>query len=270
MGQENRLSPRFPFQMNVYLPSLPGRTLRTADLSAGGAYIVGDIGANLFDVIYLRLELARNEGGRERLYPLDAEVKVVRLSRDEDGRVAGCGVQWISVACDGNIAPLRHFLKAILCLESGFVQALRPEEGTPSFVFVFPQREPGGAGGPQASGQGPSVRPRTGVYVLLALTYQFGDLQATEGRAVKLMPHAMRISTSAELPEPYRRVTVHIPIKDNEKTGVLDLVGTVTSVRRGTGDGQFEVEFSLGNDPEVVASYRRMVENISQSVEKPT
>jgi hypothetical protein len=87
-----------------------------------------------------------------------------------------------------------------------------------------------------------------------------------EGRAVKLLPHGMRIATAESLPEAYRRVTVRIPVKHRDKASVVSLGGTVTTVRRGSGDSQFEVELSLGNDPDAIAGYRRILEAIAESL----
>ncbi|MBM4397720.1 MAG: PilZ domain-containing protein [Deltaproteobacteria bacterium] len=286
MGQERRLDPRFPFAMKAFLLDVPGRTLETGDLSAGGAYIVGDLGAETGAILWLHLELATSQRGRDSMYPLDAEVQVMRLTRDLDGTVTGCGVRWLSVACSGDMAPLRHFLKAILSVSSGFVQAMRPrEEGaTPTFVFVFPRT------GETREGPEPvdpvDVTPpdpdadliteptspkasRTGIYVMLPITYDAGAGEPIEGRAIKLLPHTMRVSTSGELPDPYRRVTVRIAVKSREKPSVLALHGTVTTVRRGTGDGQFEVEFSLGNEPDAIATYRRILDQLSRTLQKP-
>lgn len=285
---ERRQDPRFPFTMRVYLlEGTPGQTFETSDLSGGGAYLIGDPGCEVGTILWLRLELAAVIKGRDTLYPLDAEVQVMRLTRTPDGKVGGFGVRWLSVQCHGDIAPLRHFLKAILSIGSGFVQALRPQEegGTPSFLFVFPgpaaaregpaiPAEPIDVtptdGQPGASEEVPGGGPRlpTGIYVLLPVTYTM-DADPIEGRAVKLLPHAMRISTSGELPDPYRRVTVGIAVKNREKPAVLELAGTVTTVRRGTGDGQFEVEFSLGNDPEAVATYRRILDQLSRTLRRP-
>ena len=69
-------------------------------------------------------------------------------------------------------------------------------------------------------------------------------------------------------PEAYRRVTIKIPIKkDKDKSSILALAGTVKAVRKGAGDNPVEVELSLGNDPEALASYRRILDQLSQSLQ---
>lgn len=268
MGEERRQDPRFSYTMKAYLED--GRSFVTTDVSAGGAYFAGDPGVPVGSSLFLRLELATTDAlGRPTLFPLDAEVMVARVSLASDGTVQGFGARWIEVSCVGDLKPLRQLLKAILSVPAGFVELLQPvPDGAPRFRFVFPGPDvPREEGEKAPQSQVEPRETRTGVYVMLPVTVEM-DGEEFSGNVVKMLAHAMRISSNNAFPEPYRRVTVKIAVKRRDKTSTLELVGTVSAVRLGQGDNQFEVELSLGNDPEALLQYRKMLENIVATLRK--
>lgn len=289
VAMDKRAAPRFPFKMRAYaLDSGRRVTFESEDISAGGIYLLGDPQVAEGDGLWLRLELVVSREGKEWVYPVDAEVQVVRVTRGSGGEAVGFAGRWRTVSSHGDIEPIREFLRRILSISSGFVQRVGPrtELDQASYVFTFPAPEPIEESAPRAvtgpdeaagiledpaafldgrrvSGQ--SVR--TGIYVILPMTYRMDD-DEYEGRAVKLKEHGMRIATNGPLPEVYRRVVVRIPMRRKDKTTSLDLISTVTTIRRGAGEGegQFEVEFGLANDPENLSTYRKILERLSQTL----
>ncbi len=287
---EKRTAPRFPFKMRAYaLDSGPAVTFETADISASGVYLMGDPRVALGESLWLRLELIVTREGKEWVFPVDAEVEVVRVTKGPDGNATGFAGRWRSVASHGDMEPIREFLRRVLAISSGFVQTVEPrnELDRPSYVFTFPPPEMIEDSAPRAVGPRPTESPgiledpaaflderraegqsiRTGIYVVLPMTYRVDD-EEYEGRAVKLREHGMRVATNGILPEVYRRVMVRIPVRQKDKATMLELVSTVTTVRRavGEGEGQFEVEFGLTNDPEQLAMYRKVLERLSQTL----
>ena len=279
MGEERRIDPRFVFTMKAYPHGdETGRVFETGDVSAGGAYFVGDPGVEAGSTMWLHLELDTKIQGRKNLYPLDAEVVLVRMTRSPDGVIQGFGARWLSVLCAGDLAPLQQFLKAVLSVSAGFVEAHRAQDNGDdvTYEFIFPRD-----GSAREEVARPATRPpnvarpdaaisdggRTGIYVMIPVSVVTEDGEF-EARAVKLLDHGMRLAAMDTPPEAYRRVTIKIPIKkDKDKSSILALAGTVKAVRKGAGDNQFEVELSLGNDPEALASYRRILDQLSQSLQ---
>ena len=298
VGMEKRVDPRFPFTMKVHLLEGEGDGFyETADISAGGTYLNGDPGVPEGTLVWLRLELVSFRDGKEWVYPLDAEVDVVRISQDANAVPSGFACRWISVVSHGDIRPIQEFLRRVLSVSTGFVQAFRPTDqgSSQSFSFVFPN--------PAMAQEAPSIDPadaedspededspaiptidedpaafldgqsqsshstRTGIYVVLPMSYQTDD-GTFDGKAVKLHSHGMRVSTQAELPAAYQRVDVTIQVRHRDRREVLLLNSTVTTVRPaiGGGDGQFEVEFSLGNEPEALSMYRKILDKLVKSL----
>jgi hypothetical protein len=293
---DKRLDPRFPFTMKAYPLGAPsGKGFETTDLSAGGAYFRGDPDEPVGTMLWVRLELVVVQGVRESIFPLDAEIEVVRLGEGEDGTIQGFGARWLSVSCGGDMTPLQEFLKRVLSISAGFVQALRPlgaERGDPSYVFVFPRAgsvcegpaaPPPDAADPLSADEGapetPGAEPapaddaqlqkmtRTGLYVMLPLTFE-ADGVRQDGRAVKLLPHSLRIASEGPMPGSYRRVTLRIPCHRKDRAETLTLVGLVTSQRKGTGEQQFEVELSLGNPPDAVVAYKGLLDQIAKTLSR--
>lgn len=286
---DKRAAPRFPFKMRAY--ALDGGrqvTFESEDISAGGVYLLGDPRVAEGDPLWLRLELVIAREGKEWVYPVDAEVEVVRVTRGSDGEALGFAGRWRTVSSHGDIEPIREFLRRVLSISSGFVQRVGPrtELDKPLYVFTFPTPEPLEESAPKAVAKpdeaagiledpaayldgsrvsGQSVR--TGIYVILPMTYRMDD-DEYEGRAVKLREHGMRIATNGPLPEVYRRVAVRIPMRHKDRPTSLELVSTVTTLRRGAGEGegQFEVEFGLANDPDKLNTYRKMLERLSKTL----
>jgi hypothetical protein len=289
MGDERRIDPRFRYTMKAYTADGEARAFETTDVSASGAYFSGDPSVADGAGLALRLELATTDSqGRPTLYPLDAEVVIARTSPASDGTVQGFGARWVAVSCEGDLQPLRQFLKAILSISAGFVQTIPPvagdDEGAPLYRFVFP----GPAAPrpePQKAPPAPSPRAeratetrllsdlqvqqetRTGVYLLLPVMVAY-DGEEYEAKVVKMLPHNLRLSSGHSLPAPYHRLTIKIAVKHRDKPGSLDLQGTVTAVRPGQGDNQFEVELSLGNEPEALAQYRKILDGIVATLRK--
>ncbi len=284
---DKRKDPRFPFRMRAFpLSGAPDQALETREMSAGGALFVGDPGVSAGTPLWIRLELGTKQRGRDSLFPLIAEVRVVRLIQAPDGSVSGFGSQWIRVFSRNDITPLREFLRRTLAISSGFVQTVAPTEpgGSPRFLFVFsagsePPPAPEVAEPvPQAAApQGPEdtdprnvgVDPKFQVvYATVPLTWTVDD-RDFEGRTNKLSQHAMRISTDSELPGTYRRVTLTLPTGGRGKNAVLTLTGTVTTQRPPAQEGDeglFEVRLTLGNDPNSLQQYRSLLERLSATV----
>jgi len=296
-----------------------GKSFETVDISAGGTYLSGDPEVAKNTVIWLRLELVSFRDGKEWVYPLDAEVDVVRVTRDPEQGPVGFACRWVSIVSHGDIRPIQEFLHRVLNISSGFVEVLSPrdEGSSQSYAFAFPDSglakegpapdakdgedteeaeedeaaeedatDPDGSiskgdgeepeegatiiENPAAFLDGSEQAPhpkRTGIYVVLPITYSF-DNGNFEGRAIKLHPHGMRISTNGDLPNAYQRIEVSIMIRRHDKQDKLKLTSTVTTVRQsaGEGDGQFEVEFSLGNDPDALEMYRRILDKLVHSL----
>jgi len=287
---EQRASPRFPFRMKAYALDT-GRevTFESEDISAGGVYLHGNPRVPVGSSVWMRFEIATTRDGKEWVYPVDAEIEVVRVTRANGDDVRGFAGRWISVASAGSIEPLCEFLRRVLSMTAGFIQVVEPrnEFEKPFYVYAFlnsPARE-GTADARAASGpdQTPDVlenpasfldsKPkegqsiRTGIYVVLPMTYRLDDAEY-EGRAVKVREHGMRIATSGPLPEVYQRIAVRIPMKRRDHLAFLELIATVTTIRRGgsEGEGQFDVEFGLANDPDALATFRKILDRLNQTL----
>lgn len=287
---DNRRDSRFPFRMKVFpLHASTTTSLETEEVSAGGALFSGDPGVPAGSTIWLRLELGTQQRGRDSLFPLNAEVRVVRLVQAPDGAVTGFGAQWIRVVCRDDIAPLREFLRRTLSIASGFVQTLpasTPGRG-PSYLYVFPGgqepppapevAEPVVPSRPHAR-QDPDVGRLTPgeskaaiVYAAVPLTWSLEDHEF-EGRTVKMSQHAMRISTAADLPGTYRRVSLTLPTGGRGKSAWLTLTGTVATQRAPAQEGDegiFDVTLTLGNDPDSLAQYRTLLDRLASTTTPP-
>lgn len=275
---ERRSDPRFSSPIKAYALGGPTAVLETSDISAGGAYFVGDPRVDVGSRFWLSLELAVNQRGHESVFPLAAEVRVVRRNEAPDGSTFGFGCQWLSVFCRGDVTPLKEFLRQTLSISAGFIQTASPPDAPmPAYAFVFPgaqefldvpEAAPPEDDALAASDRTPLPMARgTPVYVLVPVTWST-DEGEFEGRATKLLPHMVRVATAAGLPPAYRRVTLKIPVKQRDKPGVLGLGGTVLNVRKAVGgatEGQFEVQLTLGNDPEAVSLYRKLLEQLASS-----
>jgi len=250
--------------------------VESSDVSASGVYFKGDPQVSEGSIVYLRMEITEKAEGNEKTFPVDGAVEVVRITRTPTGEVEGFGGRWVRVSCRGDVKPIIHFLRMVLGVTAGFVQTIEPEGASdpPYYVFQFPTFESNtGASAKSsepmtASQEEPGERfLRTGVYVVLPLRYRIGQ-EEFEGRAIKLRSNGLRIATSGSAPPVYSKVTVIIPSRHRNKLFDLELLATVTTVRAlspGT-EAQFEVEFSLANDSEKLAMYRRILERVNESL----
>ena len=287
---DKRQDSRFPFRMKAFaLTGAPGRPFETQEVSAGGALFSGDPGVPTGATMWIRLELGTQQRGRDSLFPLNAEVRIVRVLQSADGTTTGFGIQWIRVTCRDDIAPLREFLRRTLSISSGFVQTVPagPQGGGPLFLYVFPGgtepppapevAEPvpvsgtyAGLDADAARGAGADGRPNV-VYAAVPLTWGLDDNEF-EGRTVKMSQHAMRVSTAADLPGTYRRVTLTLPTGGRGRNAWLTLTGTVTTQRPPAQEGDeglFEVTLTLGNDPDSLAQYRTVLEKLAATMTPP-
>lgn len=297
---DKRSEQRFPLAMKAFpLGGAPRTILETDNVSATGAYFVGDPGVQAGVSLWLRLELGTAQRGRESVYPLCMEVHVTRLSRSGDGSVAGFGAEWRAAWSADDATPLKEFLRRTLALSSGYLETLpaTANSGRPSYLYVFPagatplpegttpyeqqqilDSAPPATTAPDAAtqlqrgvdldGKTPlpsELRTTAAVYVAVPLTWS-ADEGEFEGRAIKLTSTGMRIATLADLPGSYRRLTLRIPIRQRDKSGTLALTGTVVSQRLPREEGQealLEVQLTLGNDPDSVRLYRKLLERLS-------
>lgn len=271
---EKRAFPRFPYKMKAFALDTGREVLfQSEDISAGGVYLTGSLDVAVGETLWLRFEVSTTRDGREWVYPVDAEIEVVRVTKGAGGVVQGFAGRWRSIVSHADIEPLLEFLRRVLSLTAGFIQAFEPRNDLdkPSFVFAFPGpearvQETGKAGAESGAQKGPEAR-RTGIYVILPITYRVGD-EEYEGRAIKMREHGVRIATNGPLPEAYRKVLIRIPVRQKDRVAYVELWSTVTSVRRamGEGEGQFEVEFALTNEPESLAAYRRIVDQLTRAL----
>lgn len=284
---ERRQDPRFPFKMKAFsLSGRPGNDIETQEVSAGGALFSGDPGVPVGTSLWVRLELGTQQRGRDSLFPLFVEIRVVRLTETPGRGVTGFGARWIRVFSRGDIAPLREFLRRTLSIASGFVQTVPAAVpgGPMRFLFVFPAgnetspvpeaAEPVPTAPSAPAGSDPDARPSAPdprlqvIYATVPLTWTVDD-RDSEGRTVKMSQHTMRVSTDAELPPAYRRVTLTLPTGGRGKHSVLTLTGTVTTRRTPAqeGDeGQFEVSLTLGNDPDSLKQYRALLDRLGTTM----
>jgi hypothetical protein len=299
---DKRSDQRFPLAMKAFpLGSARDEVLETDNVSASGAYFVGDPGVPAGASMWMRVELGTAQRGRESVYPLCIEVRVARLSRSGDGSIAGFGAEWRSVWCADDATPLKEFLRRTLSLSAGYIETLPADgaDGRRSFLYVFPagaapvvegatpweQQAALDAAPPPVPAAAADVadlladgveledktplpvdgRAGLSVYTAVPLTWSV-DENEWEGRAVKLTPTGLRIATSAALPGAYRRLTVRIPIRQRDKSGTLALTGTVVTQRAPREDGQesqIEVQLTLGNDPDSLHLYRKLLDRLS-------
>lgn len=285
---DKRKDSRFPFRMKAFaLTGAPGRPFETQEVSAGGALFAGEPGVPTGATMWIRLELGTQQRGRDSLFPLNAEVRVVRVLQGPDQTTTGFGTQWIRVTCRDDIAPLREFLRRTLSISSGFVQTVPTGPGGegPTYLYVFPggnepppapeAAEPVPLSGQYAAPDVDAQRASDGrpsvVYAVVPLTWSLDDSDF-EGRTVKMSQHAMRVSTAAELPGTYRRVTLTLPTGGRGKNAWLTLTGTVTTQRPPAQEGDeglFEVTLTLGNDPDSLGQYRAVLDRLAATMTPP-
>ena len=298
---DNRTDQRFPLAMKAFpMAGSLDAVLETDNVSAGGAYFVGDPGVPAGSSFWMRVELGSAPRGKESIFPLCLEVRVARLTRSGDGSVAGFGAEWRAAWAPDDATPLKEFLRRTLALASGYIEAIpaATADGRSSYLYVFPatgtpsvesatayeeQTELEAAPLPvkapavtTVSVEGgidldvkatPTLDPRSGlaVYVAVPLTWSI-DEGEFEGRAIKLTATGLRVATMAELPGSYRRITIHIPIRQRDKSGTLALAGTVVTQRPPKGEGQesqFDIQLTLGNEPDSLQLYRRLLDRLS-------
>ncbi len=298
---DKRSDERFPLAMKAFPLAGPlEAVLETDNVSASGAYFVGDPGVPAGTSLWMRVELGSAQRGRESIFPMCMELRVARLSRSGDGSVAGFGAEWRAAWSADDATPLKEFLRRTLNLSSGYLEAIPAAsgDGRPSYLYVFPQtgqisveaatayeeqteleaapppaKAPAATpltveGGVDLDGiAAPTMDPRSGlaVYVAVPLTWSI-DEGEFEGRAIKLTATGLRLATMADLPGSYRRITVHIPIRQRDKSGSLALSGTVVTQRPPKGEGQesqFEIQLTLGNEPESLQLYRKLLDRLS-------
>lgn len=280
---ERRKDPRIPYRIKAFMGEIgEGRLFETTDVSAGGVYFTNDPGVGVGSTVLMRLEYSTTKGSKEYVFPLLAEVEVVRLSRI-DNTVLGFGARWISIASRGEVTPLFEFLRETLTIRKGFVQAMKPEGAdVPSiYVFDFPRLNTSTQGQgkvldteitPVPKDEEPYKRAGTGLYVVLPIIF-VTDAGEFEGTALKLMDRGIRVSTRANLPEPYKKITIRIPAKVKDRSSLMNLFATVTAVRKPaseTGEGQFEAEFILSNDPKIMEEYRLYLDHLQEKASSLT
>jgi hypothetical protein len=274
--------------------------LQSDNISGNGAFFSGDPRVAAGATLLLRLELGTELRGRENIYPLNVEVRVSRLSRSDDGSVGGFGAEWVAVWSNDDASPLMQFLRRTLQLSSGYIQTLvsGTAGGRRLFLYMFPagtaplqavvtpyeeqhalesaplplkvpdavESFEGGVDLDQKSSS-PEKNPNAGmpVYVAVPLTWSV-DGTDYEGRATKLTTTGLRIVTQAALPGAYRRVTVRIQIRQRDRPGTLSLSGTVVTQRASREEGldsQMEVQLTLGNDPDNLQLYRKLLDRLA-------
>jgi hypothetical protein len=298
---ERRVEKRFPLAMKAFpLGGTAETVLESDNVSTSGAYFVGDPGMPSGAALWIRLELGTLQRGRESVYPLCAQVRIARLSRSGDGSVAGFGAEWLAAWSPDDPTPLKEFLRRTLSLSTGYIQTIPPTaDGRTAFLYVFPageapavagptvyeqQADPVGAG---ASASTPAALEKIGldepldldfktplpmdgragaaVYTAVPLTWAT-DEGEFEGRAIKLFGTGLRVACSGEVPGAYRRIVLRIPIRQRDRSGTLALNGTVVTQRPGRSEGeehQFEVQLTLGNDPDSLHLYRKLLDRLA-------
>lgn len=292
---DNRTDDRLPFSIKAFpLDVSSGAILETRDVSSGGAFFQGTPPVPPGGSFWVRLELGTWHRGQERIFPLDAKVRVVREETPANSESTGFGAEWLRVCCREDIVPLKEFLRHILSISSGFVQTIDPEDPDEprSYLYVFANgnddeisveveedTDPGSPASLPEDGEADeqnrlnvparreTFRPGAPLYLRLPLTFSLAHREF-EGAAIKMLQHSLRISTHSDLPEAYNRVTVRIPLKHGGKDAVLSLLGTVVTRRspaREGEEGMFEVQLTLNNDPEHLAQYRKLLDQLSSA-----
>lgn len=282
---ENRGDPRFVFLMKAAAISPPSDATFTAEnVSSTGIYFLGDPHVAEGTAVWLRLDYT--PGGRKEhgSNPLCAEVQVVRVSLDSNRSIIGFGGRWLNIISIEGIDPLRSFLRGVLSISGGVVETLGKGEQVTGYRYTFPKPEtatpkaPVGNKGALESpddrtpidylkgDQARGYRTQSALYIMLPIRYLAGNSE-NEGRAIKLMSDAMRVSTMGPLPTPYSKTSIRI---DSESKGTtLDLHGTVVMTRpmdQKSAEGRFEVKFSLGNSPEALNGYRNLLERLADAI----
>ncbi len=255
---DRRSEPRIPFPMWA-VPKIAGaKPWKVIDVSPGGAALIGDTIIPEGAMLEVQLSAPFLERPGSKLEVL-ATVEVVRHIYTESDSPVGMGIAWLSAVARGPHAAFRDFLRGILCIESGFIQASELPDVN---EYVFSRSALPIAGEvPVSPGQQPQQNSAPGAFqVTFPTIFQTDKLKGT-GFAIKVMTHAMRIATKATPPDPYNRIKIGIKIGED----LLELAGTVGNVKK-AGEGQesrFDIQLSLGNNPGHLTAYRKHIEELA-------
>lgn len=272
---EKRHEPRLPFPMRA-VPLISGSSpWKVIDVSPGGAGLIGDASACKGDILTTRLTAPFLERPGATI-EIVATLQVIRYIYSESNEIIGLGAAWLGLVARGPGSALRDFLRGILCISDGYIRNLS-DENTWEYTFAraarssAPPETPVQESGtliPTGVGRTPQDQERvprltTSIHVMFPITFQT-DKAKGSGFAVKVMDHAMRIATLDIPPAPYMRITTGIKIGEQ----VLELAGTVGNVKNAANPGaesRFDVQLSLGNNPNQLAAYRKHIEKLSAS-----
>lgn len=289
--EERRLGRRVLKMMRAFPLEGTGEVVLESDnVSAKGAYFIGDPGFPVGATPWLRLEVGSDLRGKENLFPLCVQVRVARLSRSGDGSVAGFGSEWLVAWCAGDVVPLQEFLRQTLSVNGGFIEKIPPSEPgrAVSFVHVFPaagahvppapssSREANPPSSPEIRIEEPldldfktplpvADRSAISLYTSIPLSW-IADDGEFEGRAVKMHAMGVRIASPHPPPPVYRKVQVRIPVRQKDKSAFLPLAATVVTSRPSrdpSQEHQFEVQWTLGNDPDTLRLYRKILDHLA-------
>ncbi|MBP7126244.1 hypothetical protein KBD49_07760 [Myxococcota bacterium] len=289
--EERRLGRRILKMMRAFpLEGSGEMVLESDNVSARGAYFIGDPGFPVGATPWLRMEVGTDLRGKENLFPLCVQVRVARLSRSGDGSVAGFGSEWLVAWSAGDVVPLQEFLRQTLSLNGGFIEKIPPSERgrAVSFVHVFPAagawvppappspRDANAPSSPEIRIEEPldldfktplpvADRSAISVYTSMPISWiaEEGEL---EGRTVKMHAMGVRIASIHPPPPVYRKVQVRIPVRQKDKSAFLSLAATVVTSRPSRDpaqEHQFEVQWTLGNDPDTLRLYRKILDRLA-------
>lgn len=289
--EERRLGRRILKVMRAFPLEGTGEVVLESDnVSARGAYFIGDPGFPVGATPWLRLEVGSDLRGQETLFPLCVQVRVARLSRSGDGSVAGFGSEWLVAWCAGDPVPLQEFLRQTLSVTGGYIEKIPPSDPgrAVAFVHVFPAAGAwlAPAASPARNGNAPSSpeirieepldldfktplpiadRSAISLYTSMPLSW-ISDEGEFEGRAVKMHAMGIRIASPHPPPPVYRKVQIRIPVRQKDKSAFLSLTATVVTSRPSRDSSQahqFEVQWTLGNDPDTLRLYRKILDRLS-------
>jgi len=288
--EERRLGRRILKMMRAFpLEGAGEMVLESDNVSARGAYFIGDPGFPVGATPWLRLEVGSEQRGRESLFPLCVQVRVARLSRSGDGSVAGFGGEWLVAWSAGDPVPLQEFLRQTLALEGGFIEKVPPSEPgrALSFVHVFPAAgawvSPAAASRIASAPSSPEIRidepldldfktplpiadrNAISIYTSMPLSWVVEEGEF-EGRAVKMHAMGLRIASPSQPPAAYRKVQIRIPVRQKDRSAFVSLAATVVTSRPSRDPGQehqFEVQWTLGNDPDSLRLYRKILDRLA-------
>jgi len=261
---ERRFEPRLPFPMRA-VPITPGfRPWKVVDVSPGGAGMIGDLSPRRGEIIDVILTAPFLERPGATLQ-VAGTIEVVRQITSEDGKPVGIGVAWLNIVAKGPVTVFRDFIRGILCIPCGYFKQL-PQEDTWEYIFERAAKPLPGTEIPSTTIGGGEAGRQPEVFKVTFPTVFQTDKVKGGGFAIKVMTHALRIATKNIPPVPYSRIKIALKIGEQ----VLELAGTVGNVKGAAAEGQesrFDVQLSLGNNPDDLAAYRRHIEQLAALAE---